>query len=343
MSVPVSAANAPPPQDAPAPFSTGADSFHATNPTDLILRSVDGFDFHVHKDVLQFASSCFKDMFVVSNGDAEHIVRDGKPVIVLTERMSVLHKLFCYAYPSRSSTQAQVDINYLDSDFVHIYRAADKYNFVYVEKMLEDVIHRYVQTPFLLCLNPYRLFAIGRILQLPALCKASVLSAVGSVQDPLTLSFPEMPLISWTDAQKLLRLVDQYRAGARAKLDTIFGAKAYQLSSTQPGKRFVWFLDEHSGSCSVNTQSEWGPCAEWFPLHVAKLRKTLSTSLPHQDVVTRAHIQELDSSHRAMINSCHQCSPLVTEQLKVLSDISAAALAQFHQAFEQQIDAHLAG
>ncbi|KAJ7120084.1 hypothetical protein C8R44DRAFT_787594 [Mycena epipterygia] len=47
-------------------------------PSDFILRSSDGVDFHVHRE---------------ASGDPNQLERDGKSILVLPEYNTVLHKL----------------------------------------------------------------------------------------------------------------------------------------------------------------------------------------------------------------------------------------------------------
>jgi hypothetical protein len=74
-------------KDALAPFSGAADTLTDSNPPDFILRSSDGVDFHVHREILKFASDCFDGMFSVAGGDGDPtaLLRDGKPILVLPE------------------------------------------------------------------------------------------------------------------------------------------------------------------------------------------------------------------------------------------------------------------
>ncbi|KAJ7058491.1 hypothetical protein C8F01DRAFT_990656, partial [Mycena amicta] len=128
-----------PAKDAPAPFaSVGDDSFHTTHPSDFILRSSDGFDFHVHKDILKFASGCFEGMFFVSTGahTEDTVLRDGKSVVTLAEPKDVLYQVLCLGYPLKTFPQPQFGEDDLEC-FVAAYRAAQKYQFTLVEELLK--------------------------------------------------------------------------------------------------------------------------------------------------------------------------------------------------------------
>ncbi|KAJ6561614.1 hypothetical protein B0H19DRAFT_1259281 [Mycena capillaripes] len=163
-------ASAPTPiQDAPAPFSCAPDSYNASHPSDFILRSSDGFDFHVHKDILKFASLCFKGMlaFPVDNSGRRDPLRDEKPVLVLPEPKSVLYTLLCLAYPVMSLHHYMLSEEDLD-DIVAIHQAAHKYQF----------------------LHPCRMFAIARACGFTALARKAALALLRSPADALDVEFP---------------------------------------------------------------------------------------------------------------------------------------------------------
>ncbi|KAF7354497.1 BTB domain-containing protein [Mycena venus] len=84
--------------DTSPPFSGVVDANELDPQPDLILRSEDSVDFHVHKIIRRLAAPhCFDTMFTIPNsGD---IVRDGKTVILLTEPKEVLQALLSLAYP----------------------------------------------------------------------------------------------------------------------------------------------------------------------------------------------------------------------------------------------------
>ncbi|KAJ7016603.1 hypothetical protein C8F04DRAFT_981170 [Mycena alexandri] len=86
-------------KDAAVPFP-GAINDDA-HPPNFIIRSSDGVDFHLHKEILKFGSACFDGMFSVA-GDQDtqsNTKHDGKPVLVLPEPEAVLYRLFSLAYP----------------------------------------------------------------------------------------------------------------------------------------------------------------------------------------------------------------------------------------------------
>ncbi|KAJ7746167.1 hypothetical protein DFH07DRAFT_592274 [Mycena maculata] len=185
-------------QDAPAPFSGISDSDDHPYPSDFILRSCDGVDFHVHREILKFGSACFEGMFTTVRNGVDKPSRDGKPVLSLPETNAVLTKLLTLAYPAHTAGGYTLTVADLDI-FVDVYQAAHKYQFSLVEGLLGEIL----DNPFLLGAHPYRLFAIARVCQLPHIARKAALCTLESVLIPAPPEFPEMHLLTWADARKL--------------------------------------------------------------------------------------------------------------------------------------------
>ncbi|KAJ7907057.1 hypothetical protein B0H13DRAFT_2503901 [Mycena leptocephala] len=128
-------------KDALAPFSGAADTLTDSHPPDFILRSSDGVDFHVHREILKFTSDCFDGIFSVASGDGDPtaLLRDGKPILVLPEPESVLYRLLCLAYPVRSPEQYTLGVEDLDG-LLAVHEAAHKYQFIYVQRLIERML-----------------------------------------------------------------------------------------------------------------------------------------------------------------------------------------------------------
>jgi len=83
--------------DAKAPFN---------NPdAEAIIRSSDDVDFRVFKSLLSSVSNVFKDMFAIPQGPADvtrvdQEMRDGLPVIPITEESQIVEKLLMFCYPN---------------------------------------------------------------------------------------------------------------------------------------------------------------------------------------------------------------------------------------------------
>ncbi|KAJ7870894.1 hypothetical protein B0H13DRAFT_2555855, partial [Mycena leptocephala] len=192
-------------QDAPAPFSCTPDSYNASHHPDFILRSSDGFDFHVHKDILKFAPLCFEGMFAfpADNSGPKDLLRDERPVLVqvLPEPKQVLYRLLCLAYPVMSLHHYMLSEADLD-DIVAIHKAAHKYQFLHVLGVLQQMLDK----PALINAQPCRMFAIARACGFTALARKAALALLRSPTDGLDVEFPEMKLLTWEDAHKARKL-----------------------------------------------------------------------------------------------------------------------------------------
>nr|GAT57247.1 predicted protein [Mycena chlorophos] len=295
-------------KDAAPPFSgVGATSFTSTRPADLILRSCDGVDFHVHKDILKFASDVFQDMFALAtpaSANEESVAREGKPVLVLEEPEAVLYKLLCYAYPLRFPQQPRLGVEgqHMEQDFVGIYRAAQKYQLLVVEELLQATLDDLARQPFFA--DPYRMFAIGKLLGHSELAKAAVFAAVGSDMKPETMDFPELRLLTWSDGQQMLRLGARYKVSINATLERVARIQRFLRVEPQADPTFytlpamavfIWFLqpDRHGSKCKfVATSEENVTCSEWFSAHIEEL-KAGGLALPHSSKSTLERVKTL--------------------------------------------------
>ncbi|KAJ7910974.1 hypothetical protein B0H13DRAFT_1876156 [Mycena leptocephala] len=188
-------------QDAPAPFSGVSDPDSNSRPSDFILRSSDGVDFHVHREILKFSSDFFDDMFAIpgpGDGDPNGLRRDGKPVLLIPEPEVVLLRLLRLAYPGETVVHYALDQEDLDN-FVSVYKAARKYQFFRVQRMLKEMLDKSA----LLDSQPHRLFVIARLCDLRELSQKAALSTLKYPLFENIPSFLEMKLLSWQDSYPL--------------------------------------------------------------------------------------------------------------------------------------------
>jgi len=83
--------------DAKAPFNSPD--------AEVIIRSSDNVDFRVFKSFLSSVSNVFKDMFAVPQGPVDiarvdQEMRDGLPVIPMTEESQIVETLLAFCYPN---------------------------------------------------------------------------------------------------------------------------------------------------------------------------------------------------------------------------------------------------
>jgi hypothetical protein len=177
--------------DASAPFSGVVDANELNLQPDVILRSSDGVDFHVHKIILQIAAPhCFGAMFTIpSSGDSD-IVRDGKKVIPLTEPTKVLQALLSLAYPP-TTVQSFVLTAETLGGFIDVYNAADKYQCTRIQRLLETMLEH----PMVLDIYPHRAFVIARICGIERVARRAAFSLATFPSIPT--DFPEMKRMTW--------------------------------------------------------------------------------------------------------------------------------------------------
>ncbi|KII85941.1 hypothetical protein PLICRDRAFT_44370 [Plicaturopsis crispa FD-325 SS-3] len=117
-------------RDAPAPFD---------NPkADVILRSSDNVDFRAFKIMLSVTSSVFEGMFALPTppqGSTGDTLKDGLPVIPLSEDSELVKKLLLYSLPSAIVERPPLETL---RDVLAVLDAATKYD-------MQDV-HRHART-----------------------------------------------------------------------------------------------------------------------------------------------------------------------------------------------------
>jgi len=167
---------------------------------DVILRSTDNVDFRVFKLLLSLASPLFDDMFTLPQtmeGNNSNEMKDGLPVIQVTEEKKTLEMLLLMCYP-----MAAVDPPDLETlNEVHLLlEAAIKYNVERVEKRVRG----WLVAPRFLDIDPVRVFAVACRYRLKA---EAELAAAATFSKPL-LKRPygvELELITGGQLYQLLQ------------------------------------------------------------------------------------------------------------------------------------------
>ncbi|KAJ7111787.1 hypothetical protein C8R44DRAFT_677370 [Mycena epipterygia] len=301
-------------KDAPEPFSGAPDPEDNVPPSDFILRSGDGIDLHVHKDILRHVSVFFRNMFG-SAGDETEQQRDGKPVAVLPESGDVLHRLLCFAYPGHSVEHYSLVGQNLDGVWA-VHEAANKYLFTDVQRLLESTL----ENPNLLDAHPHRLFAIARLRGIPTLARKAALCTLKHPLCPPGLQFPEMELLTAASIQKLY---DFHRScGIQAQsiadrtatyvnlLDDFDDPNRITQCLEPGGDMFVWWDTEiHNIGCGAQDETSDGgdlyrlPVL-WFRNRITQVADQLR-SLPTRRTV-ELQVLKLTPEERESIE-CHAC------------------------------------
>lgn len=329
MSVPT------PIQDAPTPFSGAADRENGGRPADFILRSSDGIDFHTHKEMLKFVSDFFDDMFSFPTGneDPQQLFRDGKPVLIFPEPATVLQRLLQLAYPAHSGP-AIYQYTLMGSDLdgiVDVHAAAKKYQFTCVQLLLEQMVDNMV----LMYGQPHRLFAIARLWDLPDLARKAAVETLRLPVYPAPAAFPEMALLTWSDASKLHEF--HHSCGLLAEKIAVFNAQNPESLFNLGGAgdpvlearwrglaTFVWYQSAgHSAECNGRPLAlatlRRQVAVPWFQRHVTRLSAQLRTA-PSRDTVL-AETVNVTPAERAAINACSVCSKNADRDLAIFANL----------------------
>lgn len=114
---------------------------------DLILRSSDGIDFHVHRLVLSLASSVFADMFTVPQSISE----PGVPTVQMAESSDVLDMALRFWYPGAEPPAVQT----LEELRAVLEALVLKYDMHFVVPSAKEHLRAYLQD------DPVAVFAIA--------------------------------------------------------------------------------------------------------------------------------------------------------------------------------------
>ncbi|KAF8196333.1 hypothetical protein K438DRAFT_1718755 [Mycena galopus ATCC 62051] len=313
-------------QDALPPFSGASDADDHSRPSDFVLRSSDGVDFHVHRDILKFASDCFDGMFAIPGGDCDPngLRRNGKPVLVLPESEAVLFQLLRLAYPA--DALAHYTLEQLDLDiFVAVYMGAQKYQFLRVERILKQML----DDSALIYKHPHRFFAFARLCDFPELSRKAALLTLRSPLSHDTPVFPEMKLLSWEDAHILYR----FHQLCGQKAGQLAEQAAIPSSSSDEGARiwfwnddsaniFAWWRYGHKGRCKDAARD--AP-VQWFKEHIARLAAQLR--LCPSGATAKRKALSVSPADCVIMDTCSLCS-----------ERADADLARFAHLLAKEID-----
>ncbi|KAJ7058396.1 hypothetical protein C8F01DRAFT_1085558 [Mycena amicta] len=338
-------------RDAPAPFSSAHDTQVFSYPSDFILRSSDGFDFHVHREMLKLVSDCFEGMFVVSDpaADSEKDTRrDGKPVVSLTESKRILYKLLTLAYPVVSLTHFSLTRDADLDNITAIFHTAQKYQFLRIPPILQQMLDK----PPLIAMHPHRMFAIARICGMTALARKAALGTLKAGAEALNVTFPEMKLLTWDDAHKInefhrvcgVQASNCAKAMGRVYLKSGENANAPNCAiNPHTAKEYVWWTEKgHSYECSSSTSTLRSnsekkkrysffsrgpellePRAMWFRNHLQRVQERLL-------VVPTDVMVALAEEDKKMIVSCRICAKQAESDLGSLQCVLAEAIGDVH-------------
>ncbi|KAH9965366.1 hypothetical protein BC827DRAFT_1092706, partial [Russula dissimulans] len=121
---------------------------------DLIIRSSDQVDFHVHQVNLAMASVVFEDMFTIPGPSPREQGQD-KPVVNLTEDSEILHRLLTMLYPIERSMPETLE------DALSLFATCQKYQMdstiMHIRSLLKD--H---EPPLFTAQNSFHAYGVAR-------------------------------------------------------------------------------------------------------------------------------------------------------------------------------------
>ncbi|KAJ6511638.1 hypothetical protein DFH09DRAFT_1435016 [Mycena vulgaris] len=288
--------------DAGAPFSP---SHHEINPSDLIIRSCDGVDFHAHKAILSFSSQVFQDMlaFPEPAGADANLQRDGKSVALLPESSKAVEKLLLLCYPHLTGNyHLFVDLDGIDE----AYPAADKYQLTGGQKRLEEVM----SDPRILATESPRVYAIAchhGLAELAKTAAVTMLKSPSSMQKLLLI--PEYKFVS---AYQWFRF-QQFRERCIGAMHEWTWEETRSVSSDEAsGPKYGavwWHPNGHGPQCGPLKEGSFLKPATWFIEHVHRIDRQIQTSsaIDVDSVATLLCKLELSS-----LNAMAQCPKCIT-------------------------------
>ncbi|KAI6112931.1 hypothetical protein F5141DRAFT_1214247 [Pisolithus sp. B1] len=166
---------------------------------DVILRSSDNIDFRVFKLFLSLASSFFETLFDLPQPSVEMStdmeIKDGLPVIPVSEDSNTLDPLLRFCYPCTLADDPVLE-NF--RDIVNVLEAAKKYSLDTIER----TVCKSLLNPKILETNSLRCFAIACRTRMQDEC---VFSARYTLREPpVPVWFEEIELITSTELLALL-------------------------------------------------------------------------------------------------------------------------------------------
>jgi hypothetical protein len=315
------------PRDGPAPFSGEHDQDSDFDVPDLIVRSGDGIDLHVHKAILKFVSIFFRNM-LNGAGKPTDPHREGKPVVILLESCTVLHRLLCLAYPG-SAEHYSLTAQNLDGVWA-VHEAADKYVFKGVLELLEKLLNN----PILIDAQPHRIYAIARLRSLPELARKAALATLTFPLCPPDLLFPELEELPALTFQRL----HQFHHACGQAAESIVSQNSDDMCYTNIDTSiigtgaehgnfmFVWWDDhrEHTEECGPTVtstyQDDYYPFTPtpWFRNHISFLAPKVRAIPTRHTIDTGA--RTLTDSDRLLMKNCKVCLEEANHDLALLAD-----------------------
>ncbi|KAF7798742.1 hypothetical protein EIP86_009967 [Pleurotus ostreatoroseus] len=300
---------------------------------DIVLRSSDGVDFHVHRMVLILASPTLQSLFTVpqptyTTPDSSEMTKDGKPIVDMHgEDAQTLEAVLREWYPSMES------IAYQDlSIVVKVLVMSSKFDMKGIAERMESVL----QKKSFLTKDPLRVYAIASRFGLRQAAEAAAKESL--LHPAIPAKCPEdYETMSAADHHKLLA----YRARCTRVLDDILiGWKWYTSSSSWPFENIyksTWCTCTGPGSYGAVEKGYHrltgnynslimrlrgnmsSPCAHWFLEHIERVRVAFAHVVTGSTVTAPDNIQQTFTTIREAGLNC-ECARAGPQDLLMFSN-----------------------
>ncbi|KAF7290705.1 hypothetical protein MIND_01311100 [Mycena indigotica] len=307
-------------RDASPPFSATCPADDSNPPTDVILRSCDLVDYHVHKMILSFCSPFFREMFAFPEpgpGDADaNPTKDGKPVVLMAESCAALEKVLLVCYPRLAGGHTIRDLDGVGE----AYEAVKKYDISGGTALLESVL----LDPIFSQREPLRVFALGCWLNLDVVIKTAAEASLklSSIHPPAPVK--ELESISAIKLWQFNELHIAFTTKVRGFLSGFAEPQPHGMSGYGKGFSWTsrtWWPNTSHDDCPLEfdtaTATEWAIYpAPWFIEHLTRICRA-----PHiNDIptITQA-IVHLSTDTVAEITKCPICLERVQNDLHTLA------------------------
>jgi len=264
---------------------------------DLIIRSSDQVDFHVHKSNLSIASVVFEDMFTVS-GPSPREQGQNKPVIDLAEDSKTLHRLLTMLYPVEPSIPETLE------DALSLFATCQKYHMTSTIMRIRSLLRDH-DPPLFTAQNSFHAYGVVRRYHLK---NEALVAARLTLERPLDLAEcgEDLRFISGADLIQLWRYRDQCTKIAKDCIS--------QLKASDD-------IVQHTGMTSFERRTysvEW--CCDYF-LNRAQDKPSPKLITDGQEFETAMRNQGYSGTSRTIVRRlCESVCARVEAKLKAAID-----------------------
>jgi hypothetical protein len=278
---------------------------------DLILRTADGVDFHVHQTVLQLSSSFFATMFSLPQAPSQVDGDKFQPadnVVCVSDDSKVLYRLLSWADP-----RGALELRDLQ-DAAEVLACAEKYGMLMVKRRMMEFGYAGRES---LKENPITLFALARRFGHPEM--ADFAANNESLRIALA-DWPDSTLLDLITGRDYQALVRYFLSCQRVAMSALNDWNIWiQWSGTRD---YVWKAawNLHSTDCNLKKYEGTTYPAWWVDYLEAIGRALRETPSPHA-VFSIAIISATAPAYR-----CGKCGPKYVSDVQSFNDLLAKRL-----------------